>query len=290
MPSNLLSIGDYAFGWLWHLQEVKIPASVIEIGKAPFVNCEILKNIKVDKKNTHFTIHNGMLCDIKKKRLIQCPNLIKEETHIPETLIHCDNGAFVRDTCIDNIPITIRNRWKLQRMKNIILSLIDRTNGTKHFTFPELHTIYSIKLSSDLYFNILTTTVNGEQTYLIDNKNDLMTFLYAPGFTKLEIEKKLSMIKTIKAVRICKRNYKRYLNRTLAEPILYDWYEDYVYEDTGEVVTIPRHEIILDKGTVLDEENISLLLEHNSSENTSPLIRLYNENRNMDSFSYFLYS
>ena len=287
LPSSLLSIGDYAFGWLWQLQEVKIPASVIEIGKAPFVNCEILKNIIVDERNTHFIMHNGMLCDIEKTRLIQCPNFTKEETDVPESLIRCDNGAFWRDTCIDNIPVTIRNRWKLQRMKDIMLTLIDRANGTKHFIFPELHTIDSIKLSADLYCNILTTIVNGEQTYLIDKKNNLMTFLYALGFTKLEIEKKLSMIKTIKAVRICKRNYKRYLNRTLAEPVFYDWNEDFVYEDTGEVVTIPRHEVILDKGTVLDEENISLLLKYIGSGSSSPFIRLYNENRNMDSFSYF---
>jgi DNA-directed RNA polymerase subunit beta len=51
------------------------------------------------------------------------------------------------------------------------------------------------------------------------------------------------------------------IGRKLAARVLRSWTEDFVDEDTGEVVTIERNEIILERDVVLDEENISLILE-----------------------------
>ena len=51
------------------------------------------------------------------------------------------------------------------------------------------------------------------------------------------------------------------MDRKLAARVLRKWTEDFVDEDTGEVVTIERNEIILERDIVLDEENIELILE-----------------------------
>ena len=54
---------------------------------------------------------------------------------------------------------------------------------------------------------------------------------------------------------------KKAIGRKLAARVLKKWNEDFVDEDTGEVVTIERNEIILERDIVLDEENIELILE-----------------------------
>ena len=53
----------------------------------------------------------------------------------------------------------------------------------------------------------------------------------------------------------------KYLGRKLAARVLNTWHEDFVDEDTGEVVSIERNEIVLDRDTVLDKENIEEILE-----------------------------
>ena len=58
-----------------------------------------------------------------------------------------------------------------------------------------------------------------------------------------------------------KKDLKKAIGRKLAARVLRKWTEDFVDEDTGEVVTIERNEIILERDIVLDEENIELILE-----------------------------
>ena len=57
---------------------------------------------------------------------------------------------------------------------------------------------------------------------------------------------------------------KKYLGRKLAARVLNSWFEDFVDEDTGEVVSIERNEIILDRDVIIDKENISQILETNT--------------------------
>ena len=58
-----------------------------------------------------------------------------------------------------------------------------------------------------------------------------------------------------------KKALKKAIGRKLAARVLKKWNEDFVDEDTGEVVTIERNEIILERDVILDEKNVELILE-----------------------------
>jgi DNA-directed RNA polymerase subunit beta len=61
----------------------------------------------------------------------------------------------------------------------------------------------------------------------------------------------------------CLKQPKKYIGRRLAARVLNTWHEDFVDEDTGEVVSIERNEIILDRDTILDKDNVEEILEAN---------------------------
>ena len=85
-------------------------------------------------------------------------------------------------------------------------------------------------------------------------------------------------------VKATKANLKKVIGRKLAARVLNSWDEDFVDEETGEVVSIERNETILDRETVLDEENIELILEagvdnilvHNEENNSSDYSIIFN--------------
>ena len=58
---------------------------------------------------------------------------------------------------------------------------------------------------------------------------------------------------------------KKVLGRKLAARVLNTWFEDFVDEDTGEVVSIERNEIVLDRDTVLEKDHIDQILEANAA-------------------------
>ena len=62
-------------------------------------------------------------------------------------------------------------------------------------------------------------------------------------------------------VKVSKANLKKVQGRTLAARVLNTWFEDFVDEDTGEVVSIERNEIILDRETILEKEHLDLILD-----------------------------
>ena len=62
-------------------------------------------------------------------------------------------------------------------------------------------------------------------------------------------------------IKVSKSGLKKVQGRKLAARVLNTWHEDFVDEDTGEVVSIERNEIILDRDTILDKDNIEEILE-----------------------------
>lgn len=58
-----------------------------------------------------------------------------------------------------------------------------------------------------------------------------------------------------------KTGLKKYLGRKLAARVLNTWHEDFVDEDTGEVVSIERNEIVLDRDTTLEKDHIDEILD-----------------------------
>ena len=62
-------------------------------------------------------------------------------------------------------------------------------------------------------------------------------------------------------VKVSKSGLKKYIGRKLAARVLKKWVEDFVDEDTGEVVSIDRNEIILERETVLEDDHIDMIID-----------------------------
>ena len=98
----------------------------------------------------------------------------------------------------------------------------------------------------------------------IDRKKKLpvTTLFRAIGF---ERDKDiLEIFDLAEEVKVSKTGLKKYLGRRLAARVLNTWHEDFVDEDTGEVVSIERNEIILDRDTILEKEHIDQIIESNA--------------------------
>ena len=81
-------------------------------------------------------------------------------------------------------------------------------------------------------------------------------------------------------LKVNKTNLKKAVGRKLAARVLKTWVEDFVDEDTGEVVSIERNDVILDRETIIEEENIQEILESGVS-----TILLHKEDVNASDYS-----
>ena len=107
IPNSVTTIGEYAFSDCTGLTSVTIPNSVTTIGVGAFAYCENLKSINVAKDNSHYCSENGVLFDITKKRLIQCPGGIKGNYAIPNGVTSIEEFAFSH--CKGLTSVTIPN-------------------------------------------------------------------------------------------------------------------------------------------------------------------------------------
>ncbi|NLF81503.1 MAG: DNA-directed RNA polymerase subunit beta, partial [Bacteroidales bacterium] len=146
------------------------------------------------------------------------------------------------------------------------------TNGTK---------LYSARIipfkGSWIEF---ATDINNVMYAYIDRKKKLpvTTLLRAIGF---ESDKDiLEIFGLANEIKVNKTNLKKNLGRKLAARVLKSWIEDFVDEDTGEVVSIERNEIVLDRKTVLEEEHIDLILDSGAE-----TILLHKEDANIGDYA-----
>ena len=105
------------------------------------------------------------------------------------------------------------------------------------------------------------TDINSVMYAYIDRKKKLpvTTLFRAIGY---ERDKDiLEIFDLAEEVKVSKTGLKKYYGRKLAARVLNTWYEDFVDEDTGEVVSIERNEIVLDRDTIIDNDNIVEILE-----------------------------
>jgi len=105
------------------------------------------------------------------------------------------------------------------------------------------------------------TDINNVMYAYIDRKKKLpvTTLLRAIGFE--EDKDILSLFNLAEEVKVNKTNLKKAIGRKLAGNVVKTWTEDFVDEDTGEVFSIERVEVVLERETVLDEDNIQSILE-----------------------------
>jgi DNA-directed RNA polymerase subunit beta len=145
---------------------------------------------------------------------------------------------------------------QLHRSPGVFFGQSFHANGTKLYSARVIPFKGSwIEFSSD---------INGVMYAYIDRKKKLpvTTLLRTIGY---ERDKDiLEIFDLAEEVKVSKAALKKIIGRKLAARVLNSWYEDFVDEDTGEVISIERNEVILDRDTTIDKENIELILESNT--------------------------
>ena len=180
---------------------------------------------------------------------------------------HEDFETIVQDVYLGNIPyITSRGSFIINGAERVIVSQLHRSPGV--FFSQSFHTngtkLYSARVipfkGSWVEF---ATDVNNVMFAYIDRRKKfpVTTMLRAIGY---ESDKEvLEIFGLAEEVNVTKNNLKKVLGRKLAARVLRKWVEDFVDEDTGEVVSIERNEIILERDTVLEEDHIELIMNAN---------------------------
>jgi len=197
---------------------------------------------------------------------------------------HEDFETVIQDVYLGPIPyMTEKGTFVINGAERVIVSQLHRSPGV--FFGKSMHAngtkLYSARIipfrGSWIEF---TTDINNVMYAYIDRKKKLpvTTLLRAIGF---ESDKDiLEIFNLAEEVKVSKASLKKSVGRTLAARVLKTWVEDFVDEDTGEVVSIDRNEVIIDRETVLSTEHIDTILEANVS-----TILLHREDTNQSDYT-----
>ncbi len=178
---------------------------------------------------------------------------------------HVDFEQVVQDVFLGNIPyMTPKGTFVVNGSERIIVTQLHRSPGV--FFGQSLHPngtkIYSARvIPFKGAWMEFATDINTVMYAYIDRKKKfpVTTLLRAIGF---DSDKSiLDIFELADEIKVTQKALKKHLGRKLAARILRSWTEDFVDEDTGEVVTIERNEVILERDVILDEENIDRILE-----------------------------
>ena len=178
---------------------------------------------------------------------------------------HEDFETIVQDVFLGTIPyMTPSGTFVINGAERIVVSQLHRSPGV--FFGQSFHAngtkLYSARVipfkGSWIEF---ATDINSVMYAYIDRKKKLpvTTLFRAIGF---EHDRDiLEIFDLAEEIKVSKTGIKKVLGRKLAARVLKTWHEDFVDEDTGEVISIERNEIIIDRDTVLEKEHIEEILE-----------------------------
>ena len=178
---------------------------------------------------------------------------------------HEDFKTIVQDVYLGTIPyMTPNGTFIINGAERVIVSQLHRSPGV--FFGQSIHSngtkLYSARVipfkGSWIEF---ATDVNAVMYAYIDRKKKfpVTTLLRAIGF---ESDKDiLDIFGLSEEVKVSKTGLKKVIGRKLAARVLRTWIEDFVDEDTGEVVSIERNEVILERDTILADEHIDVILD-----------------------------
>ncbi|MGB0527269.1 MAG: DNA-directed RNA polymerase subunit beta [Flavobacteriaceae bacterium] len=178
---------------------------------------------------------------------------------------HEDFETIVQDVYLGTMPyMTPSGTFVINGAERVVVSQLHRSPGV--FFGQSFHAngtkLYSARVipfkGSWIEF---ATDINGVMYAYIDRKKKLpvTTLFRAIGY---ERDKDiLEIFDLSEEIKVSKSGLKKVLGRKLAARVLNTWHEDFVDEDTGEVVSIERNEIILDRDTVLEKEHIEEIIE-----------------------------
>jgi DNA-directed RNA polymerase subunit beta len=178
---------------------------------------------------------------------------------------HVDFQTIVQDVFLGNIPyMTPKGTFMINGAERVIVSQLHRSPGVffGQSVHPNGTKIYSARvIPFKGAWMEFATDINTVMYAYIDRKKKfpVTTLLRAIGYdTDKAI---LDIFDLADEVTASREALEKSIGRKLAARVLRSWTEDFVDEDTGEVVTIERNEIILERDTVLDEDNIEAILE-----------------------------
>ncbi len=178
---------------------------------------------------------------------------------------HEDFDTVIQDVYLGTIPyMTPRGTFVVNGSERIVVSQLHRSPGV--FFGQSVHAngtkLYSARIipfkGSWIEF---ATDINNVMYAYIDRKKKLpvTTLLRAIGY---EGDKDiLDIFGLANEIKVNKTNLKKCVGSKLAARVLKTWNEDFVDEDTGEVVYIERNDIVLDRETVLEEQHMEIIME-----------------------------
>jgi len=178
---------------------------------------------------------------------------------------HEDFETIVQDVYLGTIPyMTPSGTFVINGAERVVVSQLHRSPGV--FFGQSFHAngtkLYSARVipfkGSWIEF---ATDINNVMYAYIDRKKKLpvTTLFRAIGY---ESDKDiLEIFDLSEEVKVSNAGLKKVLGRKLAARVLNTWHEDFVDEDTGEVVSIERNEIILDRDTILEKDHIAEIMD-----------------------------
>ncbi len=178
---------------------------------------------------------------------------------------HVDFQTIVQDVFLGNIPyMTPRGTFVVNGAERVVVSQLHRSPGVffGQSVHPNGTKIYSARvIPFKGAWMEFATDINNVMFAYIDRKKKfpVTTLLRSIGYeTDKDILELFGMADEVKTD---KKTLGKYIGKRLAARVLRTWVEDFVDEDTGEVVSIERNEIVMERDTVLDEEAIDTISE-----------------------------
>ena len=178
---------------------------------------------------------------------------------------HEDFETIVQDVFLGTIPyMTPSGTFIVNGAERIVVSQLHRSPGV--FFGQSFHAngtkLYSARVipfkGSWIEF---ATDINNVMYAYIDRKKKLpvTTLFRAIGY---ESDKEiLEIFDLAEEIKVSKAGLKKVLNRKLAARVLKTWHEDFVDEDTGEVISIERNEIVIDRDTLLEKDHLQKIMD-----------------------------
>jgi len=178
---------------------------------------------------------------------------------------HIDFQTIVQDVFLGNIPyMTPRGTFVINGAERVVVSQLHRSPGVffGQSVHPNGTKIYSARVIpfKGAWMEFATDINNVMYAYIYRKKKfPVTTLLRSIGYeTDKDILELFGMADEVKGD---KKSLSGYVGRRLAARVLRSWVEDFVDEDTGEVVSIERNEVILERDSILDEEAIDTISE-----------------------------
>ena len=201
---------------------------------------------------------------------------------------HEDFETIVQDVYLGTIPyMTPKGSFVVNGAERVIVSQLHRSPGvffgqSRHANGTKLYSARVIPFKGS--WIEFATDINNVMYAYIDRKKKLpvTTLFRAIGYeTDKDILEIFGLADEVKATKV---NLKKLVGRKLAARVLKTWIEDFVDEDTGEVVSIERNEVLMDRETVIEDEHVDLILDagvktvilHKEDVNTADYTIIYN--------------